>query len=113
MPIAAASKRHHERRPRPQPRAVLADHRGKPAAVLGITLTVLVVEVVGAVLSGSSALLADAAHMLTDVAGPPSADRCRPGAPTRHPARTWGYHRAEVPVPLPRPLSCWPSAPSS
>ena len=49
--------------------AGLADHRGRLAAVLAVTVTVLVVEVVGAVVSGSLALLADAAHMLTDVAG--------------------------------------------
>ncbi len=74
-----------------------ADHRGRLAAVLGITVAVLVVEVVGAVLSGSLALLADAGHMLTDVVGltvglvaatlarrPPTA------------TRTWGYRRAEV-----------------
>jgi len=77
--------------------AALADHRGKLAAVLGITLTVLVVEVVGAVLSGSLALLADAAHMLTNVAGLTlgliaAVLARRPATP----ARTWGYHRAEV-----------------
>ena len=75
----------------------LADHRGKLAAVLAITLTVLVVEVVGAVLSGSLALLADAAHMLTDVAGltmglVAAVLARRPATPTR----TWGYHRAEI-----------------
>lgn len=75
----------------------LADHRGRLAVVLAITLTVLVVEVVGALVTGSLALLADAAHMLTDVAGlamayvaavlvqRPVTDR-----------RTWGYRRAEV-----------------
>ena len=49
--------------------AGLADHRGRLAVVLAITVMVLVVEVVGAAVSGSLALLADAAHMLTDVAG--------------------------------------------
>ena len=49
--------------------AALADHRGRLAAVLSITVAVLVVEVVGALISGSLALLADAGHMLTDVAG--------------------------------------------
>lgn len=77
--------------------AALADHRGRLALVLGITVTVLVVEVVGAVLSGSLALLADAAHMLTDVAGltlglVAAALARRP--PTA--ARTWGYRRAEI-----------------
>ena len=44
-------------------------HRGRLTAVLGITVTVLVIEVVGSVVSGSVALIADAAHLLTDVAG--------------------------------------------
>jgi cobalt-zinc-cadmium efflux system protein len=77
--------------------AGLADHRGRLAAVLGLTLTVLVVEVVGAAVSGSLALLADAAHMLTDVAGLTlglvAAVLARRPATD---ARTWGYRRAEV-----------------
>jgi cobalt-zinc-cadmium efflux system protein len=77
--------------------AGLADHRGRLATVLAITVTVLVVEVVGAVISGSLALLADAAHMLTDVAGLTlgliaAALARRP--PTS--VRTWGYRRAEI-----------------
>jgi cobalt-zinc-cadmium efflux system protein len=77
--------------------AGLADHRGRLAVVLAITVTVLVVEVVGAVVSGSLALLADAAHMLTDVAGltlglVAAALARRP--PTAK--RTWGYRRAEI-----------------
>ena len=36
--------------------------------MLGITGTILAVEVIGAVVSGSLALLADAGHMLTDAA---------------------------------------------
>lgn len=40
----------------------------KLAMVLGLTLTFLLVEVVGGYLSGSLALLADAGHMATDVA---------------------------------------------
>lgn len=72
-------------------------HRGRLAIVLAITVGVLVVEVVGAIISGSLALLADAGHMLTDVAGLSLALGAavlvqRP--PT--PQRTWGLHRAEV-----------------
>jgi cation diffusion facilitator family transporter len=64
---------------------------------LAITATVMVVQVVGAALSGSLALFADAAHMFTDaaalvialvastVAARPANDR-----------RTFGYQRAEV-----------------
>lgn len=67
------------------------------AWVLAITTTILVVEVVGAIWSGSLALLADAGHMLTDAAGlslalvaailsaRPPTDRL-----------TYGYRRAEV-----------------
>jgi len=46
-----------------------ASHRGRLAAVLVLDLAVLGVEVVGAAASNSLALLADAGHMLTDVAG--------------------------------------------
>src|SRR6478609_11376502 len=46
-----------------------ADHRGRLAIALGLTSIVLIVEVFGAVISGSLALLADAGHMLTDAAG--------------------------------------------
>ena len=44
-------------------------HRRRLQVALAITLVVLVVELVGAALSGSLALLADAGHMLTDAAG--------------------------------------------
>lgn len=44
-------------------------HRGKLQIALIITLTVMVIEVVGALLSGSLSLLADAGHMLTDALG--------------------------------------------
>jgi cobalt-zinc-cadmium efflux system protein len=65
--------------------------------VLAITGAVLIVEVAGALISGSLALLADAGHMLTDAAGlslalfaavlvqRPATDRL-----------TWGYRRAEI-----------------
>lgn len=73
------------------------DDRRRLAVVLGITSVVLVAEVVGAVVSGSLALLADAGHMLTDAAGLlialiAATLAARP-ATTR---RTWGYRRAEV-----------------
>src|SRR3954447_13559401 len=77
--------------------ADLVDHRGRLMVVLGITLAVLVVEVVGGLVSGSLALLADAGHMLTDVGGLTLAYVAAVLA--RRPAtdsRTWGYRRAEV-----------------
>jgi cobalt-zinc-cadmium efflux system protein len=46
-----------------------ASHRGRLAGVLLIGVAVLAIEVVGAVLANSLALLADAGHVLTDVAG--------------------------------------------
>jgi len=67
------------------------------ALVLALTSVVLVVEVIGAAVSGSLALLADAGHMLTDVAGLTLALVAaslvrRPATPER----TWGFLRAEV-----------------
>lgn len=77
--------------------AGVADHRRRLAIVLAITTSALVVEVVGAAVSGSLALLADAGHNLTDVAGLSFALLAatlaqRPATPQR----TWGYLRAEV-----------------
>jgi cobalt-zinc-cadmium efflux system protein len=65
--------------------------------VLAISGTILAVEVAGAIVSGSLALLADAGHMLTDVAGLSLAlvAAMLAGRPATE-ARTWGYRRAEV-----------------
>ncbi|MGL4257906.1 MAG: cation diffusion facilitator family transporter, partial [Microbacterium sp.] len=74
-----------------------ASNRRLLATSLAITSVVMIVQVVGAWLSGSLALLADAVHMFTDaaalvialvaavVAARPANDR-----------RTFGYQRAEV-----------------
>lgn len=67
------------------------------ALSLGLTATVMVVQVVGAILTGSLALLADAAHMFTDssalvIALIASTVAARP-ADARN---TYGYQRAEV-----------------
>jgi cobalt-zinc-cadmium efflux system protein len=72
-------------------------NRGRLAIAFGITLTILVAEVVGAVLTGSLALLIDAAHMLTDAVGLLVA-LFAANLATRPPniRRTWGYGRAEV-----------------
>jgi cobalt-zinc-cadmium efflux system protein len=72
-------------------------HRGRLAAVLAITLAVLVVQVAGAWLSGSLALLADAGHLLTDVAGLTlalAAVTLAARPPT--PQRTYGNYRLEI-----------------
>jgi cobalt-zinc-cadmium efflux system protein len=72
-------------------------NRGHLAVAFSITATILVTEVVGAVLTGSLALLIDAAHMLTDAVGLILALfvanlATRPA----NARRTWGYGRAEV-----------------
>jgi len=65
--------------------------------VLGITLSVLLLEVVGAFVTGSLALLADAGHMLTDTAGLALALVVAILADRPPTARlTWGWKRAEV-----------------
>jgi cobalt-zinc-cadmium efflux system protein len=73
------------------------NYLGRLAWTLVLTTTVLVVEVIGGLWTGSLALLADAGHMLTDVGGlvlsllavwfarrPPSA------------SNTYGYYRMEI-----------------
>jgi cobalt-zinc-cadmium efflux system protein len=77
--------------------AVRARNRRSLAIVLGLTLAFTAVEVVGGLLTGSLALLADAVHMLSDnlaltlalvavwLAGRPST-----------PQRSFGYQRAEI-----------------
>ncbi|MEO5779197.1 MULTISPECIES: cation diffusion facilitator family transporter [Arthrobacter] len=72
-------------------------HRKRLIAVLCITLTVVLVQIVGAAVSGSLALLADAGHMLSDAAGVFIAllaawIATRPASDQR----TYGYLRAEV-----------------
>jgi cobalt-zinc-cadmium efflux system protein len=64
---------------------------------LAISMSLLVADVLGAVLSGSLALLADAAHVLSDSFGLTLALAAAVLArrPTS-PERTWGYLRAEV-----------------
>ena len=78
-------------------RTVAGRHRGRLLVVLLISLVILVAEAIGGLLSGSLALLADAGHMLTDVAGVGLALVAialaqRPPTLTR----TWGLARAEV-----------------
>jgi len=65
--------------------------------VLAITVTVLVVQVVGGLFSGSLALLADAGHMATDAAGITAAlvAASLAARPATN-ARTYGLQRAEI-----------------
>ncbi|MFI5668438.1 cation diffusion facilitator family transporter [Streptomyces sp. NPDC051704] len=64
---------------------------------IGISATITLVQVVGSLLSGSLALLADAAHSLTDAVGVSlalGAVTLAQRAPT--PRRTFGYYRVEI-----------------
>ncbi|MCU1494949.1 MAG: czcD [Acidimicrobiaceae bacterium] len=70
---------------------------GRLTLVLAITLTILVVEIVGGVLAHSLVLIADAGHMATDAAGIGLSLLAvwfanRPASE----ARTFGYQRAEI-----------------
>ena len=71
--------------------------RGRLAIALGITAAVLVAEVIGSIVTGSLALLVDAAHMLTDAGGLAIALTAATlvGRPANS-KRTWGLARAEV-----------------
>lgn len=74
-----------------------AAHRSRLTLVFGLTALYFVAEVVGALLTNSLALLADAAHMLTDVAGLGLAlfaiwFAARPA----HPGKSYGYYRIEI-----------------
>jgi cobalt-zinc-cadmium efflux system protein len=65
--------------------------------VLGVTVAILVIELTGAMLTGSLALYADAGHMATDAAGIALALFAVwiAGRPTTD-DRTYGYYRAEI-----------------
>ena len=72
-------------------------HRRRLVVVLVITLSVVGAQVVGGLISGSLALLADAGHMLTDAAGVAIAliAATLAGRPATD-ARTYGLQRAEI-----------------
>lgn len=72
-------------------------HRGALTAVLALTTLVAVAEIIGAVITGSLVLLADAAHMTADAAGVglsllAAYFAARPATARR----TFGYARAEI-----------------
>ena len=65
--------------------------------VFGCTTVYLVIEVIGGLMTGSLALLADAGHMLTDVGGLGLAlFAIRFAERPATPARTYGYYRVEI-----------------
>ena len=74
-----------------------SEQRGRLTLVLGITVTILAVEIVGGVLAHSLVLIADAGHMATDAAGIGLSLLAvwfanRPASESR----TFGYQRAEI-----------------
>lgn len=72
-------------------------NRGRLLIAFSLTASVFLVEVIGAVLTRSLALLIDSAHMLTDVGGLLLA--LFVAGLSKRPAnsrRTWGYGRAEI-----------------
>ncbi|WP_247877132.1 cation diffusion facilitator family transporter [Azospirillum brasilense] len=76
---------------------VTADSERRILLVLLMTASLMVVEVVGGVLSGSLALLADAGHMLTDAAALALAWLAfRLGRRPSDRRRSFGYHRLQV-----------------
>ena len=83
----------------------MADHgataagvnKGRLKVVLALTTAYLAAEVVGGLVTGSLALLADAGHMLTDVAGLALALLAiRFGERPATPERTYGFYRVEI-----------------
>jgi cobalt-zinc-cadmium efflux system protein len=71
--------------------------RSRLAIALGISVVILLAEIVGAIWTGSLALVVDAGHLLTDAGGLALAlvaSSLVRRAPTSK--RTWGYGRAEV-----------------
>ncbi|QES45057.1 cation transporter [Streptomyces venezuelae] len=72
-------------------------YRSRLLWTIGISASITVIQVVGALLSGSLALLADAAHSLTDAVGVSlalGAVTLAQRAPT--PRRTFGFYRVEI-----------------
>lgn len=67
------------------------------AWAFGITAAFMIAEVIGGILSGSLALLADAGHMTTDAAALALAwAAMRASERPADPRRTYGYHRFQV-----------------
>jgi cobalt-zinc-cadmium efflux system protein len=74
-----------------------SDSRRRLSLVLGLTALYLIAEAIGGWWTGSLALLADAGHMLTDVAALTLAlIAARFGARPATSSKTFGYHRLEI-----------------
>ena len=80
-----------------------ARHQARLAVAFAVLFVFMVVELVVGLLTGSLALLSDAGHMVTDVAGLGMAlaairlaDRHAAGSAASHPTRTFGLYRLEI-----------------
>ncbi|WP_211360928.1 cation diffusion facilitator family transporter [Arcticibacter tournemirensis] len=72
-------------------------NKGRLKLVLGLTLTYLIAEIIGGILTKSLALLADAGHMFTDVGGLALAlFAINIASKPASPEKTYGYYRAEI-----------------
>jgi cobalt-zinc-cadmium efflux system protein len=81
----------------PRSNDAAASNQRRLLVVLSLTTAYLLAEVVGGLLTGSLALLADAGHMLADVFGlSMSFAALRIAARPATPRRTFGFHRAEI-----------------
>ena len=81
----------------PQDFTAAGRHQRPLTITLILTGGFLIAEVVGGLMTGSLALLADAGHMLTDVGGLAlSLFAIRFAAKPATPERTYGYYRAEI-----------------
>lgn len=79
------------------PATAAGQHKGKLGWALALTSSFMLIEVIGGLWTGSLALLADAAHMLTDAGGLALAlIAIRFAERPATPQRTYGYVRAEV-----------------
>ena len=77
--------------------ASTGDHRTRLWIAFGLTLVIVVAQAIGAVLTGSLALLTDTAHAIADASGLlvaliAASLMLRPADPRR----TWGFRRVEV-----------------
>lgn len=78
-------------------RSAAAQSQQRLTLVLALTTAYLVAEVIGGLLTGSLALLADAGHMLADALGLAMAlGAIRFAQRPATPAKTYGFYRAEV-----------------
>ncbi|MBK1894386.1 cation diffusion facilitator family transporter [Chryseobacterium paridis] len=80
-----------------QPTSAASKHKKNLLIVLSLSGTYLIAEVIGGILTNSLALLADAAHMLTDVVGLLLAFiAIKIGERKANTKKTFGYYRTEI-----------------